>query len=216
MLTGDLNVIVVEWIVQFKVKDPVKFLFYVRDQRETLRNFSEAVMREVVGDNSVSEVLTTRRVEINREVQDTLQDILDSYDTGIQIVTVKLQDVNPPDEVKPSFNEVNEAKQEKEKVINQAWEAYNKAVPSARGQAEKTIRESEGYALSRINSAKGDASRYIATWEAYKSAKEVTRKRLYLEAMNEILPKAGQKYIIDSSATNILPLLNLNKEGGAK
>ena len=216
MLTGDLNVLVVEWIVQFKVKDPVKLLFNIRDPRATIRSISEAVMRQVVGDNSVSEALTTQRVEINQTVQDKLQEVLDSYESGIHIVTLKLQDVNPPDEVKPSFNEVNEAKQEKEKMINQAWEAYNKAIPAARGQAEKTIKEAEGYALQRVNEAKGDAIKFIATWEAYKESKEVTRKRLYLEAMNAILPKAGQKYIIDSSSNNILPLLRLNKEGGAK
>jgi membrane protease subunit HflK len=216
MLTGDLNVFVVEWIVQFKVSDPVKFLFNVRDQGETIRSVSEAVMRQVVGNNSVSEVLNTRRVEINQEVQDTVQEILDFYDTGLKIVTVKLQDVNPPDEVKPSFNEVNEAKQEKEKMINNAWEAYNKAIPSAKGEAEKTIREAEGYALNEINTAKGDAARFIDTWEAYRNAKEVTRKRLYLETMNEILPKVGQKYIMDSLSGSILPLLKLNNEGGAK
>lgn len=216
MLTGDLNVLVVEWIVQFKIKDPVKLLFRVRNPKETIRSISEAVMRQVVGNATVSEVLTTRRVETNQEVQDNLQEILDSYESGIQIVTVKLQDVNPPDEVKPSFNEVNGAKQEKEKMINQAWEAYNKAIPAAKGDAQKTISESEGYALKRINTAKGDAARFIDTWEAYKEAKDVTRKRLYLEAMNEILPKVGQKYIIDSSANNILPLLKLNKEGGVK
>jgi membrane protease subunit HflK len=182
MLTGDLNVLVVEWIVQFKVKDPAKLLFKIRNPRGTVRNISEAVMRQVVGDHTVNEVLTTRRVEINQEVQDNLQKILDSYNSGIQIVTVKLQDVNPPDPVKPSFNEVNEAKQEKEKVINQAWEAYNKVIPKARGEAEKTIREAEGYALKRINAAKGDAAKFIAVWEAYNNAKEVTKKRLYLEA----------------------------------
>lgn len=216
MLTGDLNVLVVEWIVQFKIKDPVKLLFNVRNPKETIRSISEAVMRQIVGNATVSEVLTTRRVETNQEAQDKLQEILDSYESGIQIVTVKLQDVNPPDEVKPSFNEVNGAKQEKEKMINQAWEAYNKAIPTAKGDAQKTISESEGYALKRVNTAKGDASRFIDTWEAYKEAKEVTRKRLYLEAMNEILPKVGQKYIIDSSANNILPLLKLNKEGGVR
>ncbi|MFH1478225.1 MAG: FtsH protease activity modulator HflK [Candidatus Omnitrophota bacterium] len=216
MLTGDLNVLVVEWIVQFKIKDPVKFLFHVRDQKETIRNISEAVMRQVVGDNSVGEVLTTRRVEINQTVQDKLQEILNLYNAGIQVVTVRLQDVNPPDEVKPSFNEVNEAKQEKEKMINEAWEAYNKAIPAAKGQAEKTIKESEGYALNRVNTAKGDAARFSDTWQAYKEAKEVTRKRLYLEAMEEIIPKAGDKYIMDSSSSGILPLLKLNKEGGVK
>lgn len=213
MLTGDLNVLVVEWIVQFKVKDPAKLLFNVRNPLRTIRNISEAVMRQVVGDNTVNEVLTTRRVEINREAQDKLQEILDFYNSGVHIVTVKLQDVNPPDEVKPSFNEVNEAKQEKEKVINQAWEKYNKIIPKASGEAEKTIREAEGYALKRINMAKGDAAKFIATWEAYKNSKDVTRKRLYLEAMNEILPKAGKKFIVDSKQKSILPFLNLTKGG---
>ncbi len=216
MLTGDLNVLVVEWIVQFKVKDPVKLLFNVRNPLRTIQNISEAVMRQVVGDNTVSEVLSTRRVEVNQEMQDKLQEILDSYNSGVQIVTVKLQDVNPPDEVKPSFNEVNEAKQEKEKAINQAWEKYNKIIPKARGEAEKTIREAEGYALNRINMAKGDAAKFIATWEAYKMAKDVTRKRLYLEAMNEILPKAGKKFVVDSKQKSILPFLNLSQRGGSQ
>ena len=216
MLTGDLNVLVVEWIVQFKIKNPVKLLFNIRTPRDTIRNISEAVMRQVVGDNSVSEVLTTRRIEVNQEVQDKLQEILDSYDSGVQIVTVKLQDVNPPDEVKPSFNEVNEAKQEKEKVINQAWEAYNKAIPQAKGEAEKKIRKAEGYALERVNEAKGDAAKFIATWQAYKDAKEVTRKRLYLETMNRVLPRVGRKFLVDSAQKGILPLLRLDSEGGAR
>lgn len=213
MLTGDLNVLVVEWIVQYKIKDPVRYLFNVRNSRGTIRNISEAVMRQVVGDNTVNEMLTIRRVEANQNVQDKLQEILDLYKAGIQVVTVKLQDVNPPDPVKPSFNEVNEAKQEKEKVINQAWEAYNKAIPRARGEAEKTIQEAEGYALKRINTAKGDAARFVSVWEAYKNAETVTRKRLYLEALDEILRNAGKKYIMDSSQKGILPLLDLTKEG---
>jgi modulator of FtsH protease HflK len=212
MLTGDLNVLVVEWIVQFQVRDPIKLLFNIRDPRDTVRNISEAVMRQVVGDYSVSEVLTTRRIEINIAVQEQLQAILDSYASGIQIVTVMLQDVNPADPVKPSFNEVNEAKQEKEKVINQAWEAYNKAIPTARGNAEKTIREAEGYALNRVNQAKGDAARFIATWAAYKDAKDVTKKRMFLETMKEVLPKAGKKYIIDPTQKGILPLLRLGEK----
>jgi membrane protease subunit HflK len=215
MLTGDLNVLIVEWITQFKIKDPAKLLFNVRNPQGTIRNISEAVMRQVVGDHAVNEVLTNRRVEINLEVQDKLQEILDSYDSGIQIVTVKLQNVNPPDPVKPSFNEVNEAKQEKEKVINQAWEAYNKIIPKARGEAEKTISEAEGYGLNRINTAKGDSAKFTAVWEAYKNSKEVTRKRLYLEAMNKIMSKAGRKYIVDPSQKGILPFLNLNDQGGA-
>lgn len=216
MLTGDLNVLEVEWIVQFKVKDPAKLLFNVRNPLNTVRNISEAVMREVVGDSTVNEVLTTRRVEINLQVQDKLQNIMDMYDSGIQIVVVKLQNVNPPDAVKPSFNEVNAAKQEKEKMINEAWEAYNKVIPKAKGQAEKTIREAEGYSLARVNKAEGDAAKFIATYNAYKKAKEVTRKRLFLETMSEVLPKTGKKFIFDEQQNAVLPFLDLSKEGGVK
>jgi len=179
-----------------------------------VRAISEAVMRQVVGDNSVTEVLTTRRVEANVEMQKRLQEILDSYDAGVHIVTVKLQDVNPPDEVKPAFNEVNEAKQEKERVINEAWEEYNKAIPRAKGEAEREISEAEGYALDRVNRAQGDAQRFSATWEQYRNAKEVTRRRLYLEALSEVLPKAGKKYILDTKGGGVLPLLRLEQEGG--
>ena len=213
MLTGDVNVLNVTWIVQFKVKDPAKVLFRLQDPLQTIRDISEAVMREVIGDSSVDEALTNRRVEINQEVQDMVQRILDGYESGIQIVTVKLQDVNPPDEVKPSFNEVNEAKQEKEKVINQSWEAFNKVIPKARGEAEKTISEAQGYALSRVNEAQGDAARFMQTWNAYKGAKAVTRRRLYLETLSTMLPKAGRIYVTDPKGQGIFPLLNL-KEGG--
>jgi len=217
MLTGDLNVLVVEWIVQFQVKDPVNMLFNIREPRETVRNISEAVMRQIVGNYTVNDVLTTRRVEINNKVQEKLQEVLNSYESGIEIHLVKLQDVNPPDAVKPSFNEVNEAKQEKEKMINQAWEAYNKVIPRARGEAEKTIKESEGYALNRVNTAKGDASRFVSIWSEYKNATEVTRKRLYLESMQKILAKAGDKFVMDPSQKGILPLLDLNnRQGGAE
>ncbi len=211
MLTGDLNVIIVEWIVQYKIKDPTKLLFNIRDPRKTIRDLSESVMRQVVGDYSVSEVLTTRRIDINQGVQEKLQEILDSYESGIDVLTVKLQDVNPPDQVKRSFNEVNEAKQEKEKMINQAWEAYNKVIPRAKGEAEKTISESQGYALQRINTAQGEANRFTATWKAYKEAKEVTRKRLYLETLSDILPRAAKVYIFDPKERGILPLLQLEK-----
>lgn len=213
MLTGDLNVLTVEWIVQYRVSDPVKLLFNIKNPRQTIRDVSEAVMRQVVGDYSVSEVLTTRRHEIDDNVQTRLQGILDDYSSGIQIVTVKLQDVNPPDQVKPSFNEVNEAKQEKEKMINQAWELYNRVIPKARGEAEKTIRKAEGYALKKVNAAEGDAAKFVATWNAYKEAKDVTRKRLYLETLSSILPKAGKVYIMDSQEKSILPLLRLEKNG---
>jgi len=215
MLTGDLNVLEVRWIVQFQIKDPVAFLFKVRDQRETIRDISEAVMRRVVGDYSVDEVLTIKRAEIDVEAQTELQRILDSYSAGIQVVTLKLQDVTPPDRVQPAFNEVNEAKQEKERMINQAWEAYNKVIPRAKGEAEKTIREAEGYAVNVVNRAKGEAQRFLATWEAYRQAPDVTRKRLYLDAMADVLATSKQKYIIDPSQQTLLPLLQLQK-GGAE
>lgn len=215
MLTGDFNVIDVTWVVQFRIKDPVKLLFNVREPRAIIRDISEAVMRQVIGDTSVTEALTTRRMEIDLEVQKRLQELLDSYDCGIQVQSVILQDVNPPEAVKASFNEVNEAKQEMEKVVNQAWEAYNKVVPRASGEAQKTLQEAEGYAVMRVNRAKGDSAKFIATWDAYKQAKDVTEKRLYLEAMQEVLPKAGKKYVFDGKGSPVLPLLNIN-EGGIK
>lgn len=212
MLTGDLNVLDIEWIVQFKIKDPFLALFNIRKVRKNLRDASESVMRRIVGDSSFNEVLTTKRTEINIQAQERLQKILDSYQSGIEITTVKLQDVNPPDPVKPAFNEVNEAKQEREQIINQAWEVYNRKIPQAKGQALKVVKKAEGYKLEKINKARGDARRFLLLYEAYTKAKKVTLKRLYLEALNEILSKAGKKYIIDSEQKTILPLLRLKDE----
>ena len=214
MLTGDLNILDVRWIVQYKVKDPIKFLFIVRNPRNIIRDVSEVIMRRLVGDYTVDEVLTIKREEIDHQAQIETQKILDEYQTGVQVVTVKLLDVNPPDKVKPAFNEVNEAKQEKEKMINQAWEAYNKVVPKAKGEAERTIREAEGYSLDKINRAKGEAERFLATLNEYKKAPEITQKRLYLETLNEVLPKVKDKYIIDPRQSSILPLLDIGKKGG--
>jgi len=214
MLTGDLNILDVRWIVQYKVKDPIKFLFVVRNPRNIIRDVSEVIMRRLVGDYTVDEVLTIKREEIDHQAQIETQKILDEYQTGVQVVTVKLLDVNPPDKVKPAFNEVNEAKQEKEKMINQAWEAYNKVVPKAKGEAERTIREAEGYSLDKINRAKGEAERFLATLNEYKKAPEITQKRLYLETLNEVLPKVKDKYIIDPRQSSILPLLDIGKKGG--
>ncbi len=212
MLTGDLNTAIVEWIVQYRVKDPVQFAFRIRNIQETIRNMSEAVMRVVVGDHTLNEVLTSGREEIRKRVEKELQEVLDSYQVGIEILNVVLQDVNPPDEVKPSFNEVNEARQEKEKSINQAWEDYNRSVPKAKGEAEKTIRQAEGYALDRVNRAKGDAERFLPVWESYRLAPEVTRRRLYLETLKEVLPQLKEKIFIDESQKGILPLLNLSEK----
>lgn len=209
MLTGDLNAAVVEWIVQYTVKDPVEAAFRIRDLQETIRNMSEAIMRLVIGDHTINEVLTDGREEIQIEAKKKLQEVLDSYGIGIQIRDVILQDVMPPDAVKPSFNEVNEARQEKEKMINQAWEQYNRVIPAAKGEAEQKIREAEGYAVERVNRATGDAERFNLTLEAYQKSPQVTRQRLYLETMQRVFPKLQGKTIIDESQKGVLPLLNL-------
>ncbi len=216
MLTGDLNILDVRWIVQFKIKDPVKLLFVIRDPQDAIRDVSEVVMRRLVGDYTVDEVLTTKREEVDHLAQQETQKILNDYQTGVQIVTVKLLDVNPPEKVKPAFNEVNEAKQEKEKMINQAWEAYNKVIPKAKGEAEKTIREAEGYALDKINRAKGEAERFLATLAEYKKAPQITQERLYLETLTEVLPTVKDKYIIDPRQSSVLPLLDIGKKGGVR
>ncbi len=216
MLTGDLNILDVRWIVQFRVKDPVELLFNVRRPSENIRDISEVVMRRFVGDYRVDEVLTTKREEIDDLSQQEMQRILDGYGAGIQVVTVKLLDVNPPEKVKPAFNEVNEAKQEREKMINQAWEAYNKVIPKAKGEAEKTIREAEGYSLDKINRAKGEAERFSTILAEYKKAPEITQKRLYLETLLDVLPKAKEKYVIDPKQSSILPLLQIGQKGGGE
>lgn len=212
MLTGDLNVAVVEWIVQYKIKDPYKYLFKLRDAESTFRYMNEAVVRKVVGDNSVDEVITIGRARIAMEAKEELQKLCDLYEIGIEVNQLILQDVNPPDPVKPSFNEVNEALQEKERKINEAWAEYNQEIPKARGEAAQMIQAAEGYATERVNNARGDAERFKAIYREYARAPLVTRKRLYLEAINEILPKVERKIIFDEKQKNILPLLNLGKE----
>lgn len=213
MLTGDLNAAEVEWIVQFRIKDPYKFLFRVRNAVKTFRDINEAVMREVVGDRTVSEVLTVGRQEIGQAVMLKAQKLCDQYDTGIKIEQVVLQDVTPPDPVKPAFNEVNEAQQEREKLINQAWSEYNKEIPKAKGEAARTIEKAKGYALERVNEAKGDVARFNAIYREYARAREVTRDRIYLETMRDVLQKVGRKLITDEKTTGILPLFQFSKEG---
>jgi membrane protease subunit HflK len=219
MLTGDLNVVVAEWIVQYKIKDPKDFLFNVNRVMETIRDVSEAAMRQVIGDRSVDGVITIERMEIGDEAGQKMQEILDSYGAGIQIVTVKLQDVTPPDQVKPAFNAVNEAKQEFETLINQARKEYNTIIPKASGEAERTIKEAEGYAIDRVNRAEGDAARFVSIWQKYSQAKDVTRRRLYMETMAKVLPQVERKYIVDdkeSGILRILPLDEISRKGAAK
>jgi membrane protease subunit HflK len=190
MLTGDLNVAVVEWIVQFRIRDPKAFLFNVRDVPETFRYMSEAAVRRVVGDHSVDEVITIGRAEIALEAKEELQRLCDLYGIGIEVQQLVLQDVNPPDAVRPAFNEVNQAIQEKERAINEAWAEYNQAVPE--------------------NHALGDARRFEALYAEYRKAPEVTRKRMYLETMTELLPQMGLKLVLDEKARGVLPLLQLD------
>ena len=195
-----------------KIKDPYNAMFNIRNVSKTLRDISESVMRKIVGDYTFNEILRTKRIEVNGMAQENMQEILDAYKTGLQIVTVKLQDVNPPDPVKPAFNEVNQAKQEKEKLINEAWQVYNQKIPQAKGEALKRIKEAEGYALEKVNRAQGDAKRFTLLREEYVRAKDVTRKRLYLDTMNDVLKKTGKKYIMDPGEKGVLPLLKLDNE----
>ncbi|MBN2060873.1 MAG: FtsH protease activity modulator HflK [Deltaproteobacteria bacterium] len=215
MLTGDLNVAVVPWIVQYRINDPYKYLFKVRDVKGTLRDLSESTMRLVVGDRSINEVIS-KRAEIADQASVLLQKELDEAETGIKVATIEMKKTNVPEPVQPSFNEVNQAIQDKEKMIYQAREEYNKIIPQARGNAEKTIKAAEGYALDRVNRAKGDASRFVALYEEYRKAEDITRRRLYLEAMRDIFPKLGEKYIIDSEQKNLLPFLNLGQPKGGQ
>lgn len=211
MLTGDLNVAVVEWTAQYRVNDPYKYLFKVRNVRKTFRDMNETVMREVVGDRSVNEVLTVGRVEVATEVERRLQALCDQYENGIKLEQIVLQDVNPPDAVKPSFNEVNQAQQEREKLINQARAEYNQVIPHARGQALQTVEQAQGFAANRVNRARGDAELFIQVHAAYQRAPEVTRRRMYLETMSEIYPKVKRKIVLDENLRSVLPLLPLGQ-----
>ena len=210
MLTGDLNVAVVEWIVQYRVSDPYLYLFKVRNLEDTFRAMNEAIMREVVGDRTVTEVLTVGRQEIESRVEERLQGLANQYEMGITIDQVVLQDVNPPDPVKPSWDEVNQAQQQRDRMINEARAEYNRVIPRARGEAQQTVLQAEGYSLDRVNRAEGEATRFAAVHGAYRLAPEVTRRRLYLETMQRILPRVGRKLYIDQDATGILPLLSLD------
>ena len=215
MLTGDLNVAVVPWIVQYRVNNPYDYLFKVRHVIKTLRDLSESTMRVVVGDRSINEVISKRQ-EIADDAKTALQKELDKAETGIRVVTIEMKKTNVPEPVQASFNEVNQAIQEKERMIYQAKKEYNKAIPAAKGNAEKTIRSAEGYALDRVNRAEGDAQRFLSRYTAYAQAKEVTRRRLYLEAMQKIFPIIGNKFVVDDGLKNFLPLLDMGTSKGGR
>ena len=213
MLTGDLNVAVVEWIAQYRVADPFKYLFKVRSVSKTFRDMNEAVVRSVVGDRSVDEVITVGRLEIEDQVKLKLQELCDRYETGIVVDQIVLQNVNPPDPVKPSFNEVNQAEQERERSINEARGDYNRVIPKAGGEAAQVIEQARGYAIDRVNRAKGDAVLFEEVYSAYRRAPEVTRRRIFLETMETIYPAMERKILLDNGLQGVLPLLQL---GGAE
>lgn len=209
MLTGDLNVAVVEWIVQYRVADPYLYLFKVRNVTGTFRAMNEAVMRQVVGDRTVTEVLTVGRQAIETRVEELLRALTQQYEMGITIEQVVLQDVNPPDPVKPSWDEVNQAQQQRDRMINEARAEYNKVIPRARGEAQQAILEAEGYGLNRVNRAEGESARFQSVQEAYRKAPDVTRRRLYLETMERIVPRMGSKVFLDPQLRGLVPLLSL-------
>jgi len=213
MLTGDLNLADVEWVVQYRIDDPFEYLFKVRNPEKTLRDISEAAMRQVVGDRTVNEVLTVGRAEVALEVQDIIQQLCDEYENGIRIDQVVLQDINPPDKVKPSFNQVNEAQQQRETLINQARADYNRVIPRARGQAQQTIQQAEGYATQRVNRALGEVVAFNELHTEYIRAPQVTKQRIYFETMQEILPAIGGKIVTDQDGTGALPLLQMQIDG---
>jgi len=216
MVTGDLNAALVEWVVQYRISDPVKFLFDVREPRGTLRDVSESVMREVVGDRTVDEVITIGRQEIETEALTKMQALATKYAMGISIDQVQLKNINPPEPVQASFNEVNQAQQDKEKLINEARRDYNKVIPLAEGEKDQRIREADGYRLKRINEAEGDAARFSALLAEYIKAPEVTRRRIYIETLQDVMPGIRSKIIVDERTRSILPLLNLDSQKGER
>ena len=216
MVTGDLNAALVEWVVQYRISDPVRFLFEVREPAETLRYVSESVMREVVGDRTVDEVITIGRQEIEIDALVKMQELSSKYVMGISIDQVQLKNINPPKPVQESFNEVNQAQQSKEKLINEARQEYNKVIPLAEGEKDQRIREADGYRLKRINEAEGDASRFNALFTEYHKAPEVTRRRIYIETMQSVMPSIQSKVLVDEQMRGLLPLLNLDAQKEAR
>lgn len=207
MLSGDLNIIDVEWVVQYRIGDPMKYLYAQRDPDRTLRDLSESVMRRVVGNRLGSEVLTTARVAIAAMAREEIQKAMLSYDNGIHVVTVELQDVVPPAAVQPAFNEVNEARQERERMINEATKQANQEIPKARGEANRVLSEAQGYATERINYAKGESARFNSILAEYRSAPEVTRTRMYLETLTQVLPTIGSVLVVQEGQTGPLPIM---------
>lgn len=215
LLTGDLNAAEVEWIVQYRIGDPVKYLFRVADPEETLRDLAQAVMSLVIGDHSVLEVLTAGRREVNSKAQTELQRLVDQYEMGLTIETVQLQNVDPPEAVRASFNDVNQAEQEKARTVNEARQEYNRKIPLAQGEAARLRQEAEGYAAERVNRADGEVSRFLALEGEHQRSPELLRRRLWLETLGKVLPKLERKVIVDDQVKGVLPLLDLERAAPA-
>ncbi len=214
MLTGDLNIADVEWIVQYQIKDAESYLFNIREPRQTIRDASQAVMRQLIGNGSVDEAITIGRIEYEVAAKEALQKLLDEYETGIHVVTVKLQSSNPPQKVRPAFNEVNKALQQKETRINEAMKTYNEAVPKSKGEAKKLIESAKGYAAERVNRALGDIAKFEKIFEEYSKAPDVTKQRMYLETMSKLLPLIPEKWIIEQGGAEGGILMKLDLESG--
>jgi membrane protease subunit HflK len=207
MVTGDLNSARVEWVVQYRIDDPKEYLFATSDPEETLRAASEAIMRQVVGDRTIDEVVTFGRQDIENSCLPLLQQLAKQYQLGLRVDLVQLKNVNPPQPVQASFDDVNNAQQEKQRDINQATGEYNSIIPKARGEAARAIAEAKGYAAKRINEATGDAAYFTSLYQQYAKAPEVTRERMYLETMGEVIPRLGPKIIVDEQAAKLVPFL---------
>ncbi|WP_394827267.1 FtsH protease activity modulator HflK [Pendulispora albinea] len=216
MLTGDLNMVDVSWVIQYQIQDPIKYLHDLREPERTLRDASEGIMRRLVGNRLASDVLTTGRAEISLLARDAIQGAMDGCDSGIRITAVELQAVLPPEKVRASFNEVNEARQERERMINEAILQKNHAIPKAVGEAKRTIAEAEAYAIERVHRAEGDAARFQAVLKEYRLAPEVTRKRLYLETIREVAPKAGKIIVVQDGKSHPQSFFHLNEQGGSQ
>lgn len=213
MLTADKNVINVAWIVQYKVADPYAFLFKVANVRQAVRDISESVTRRVVGNMDFDYVLSNRDLlaaSVKKELQEQLDGLFPKGMSGVSIGTVQFQDINPPDPVKPAFNEVNEADQDMKRLVNEAQETYNRVIPKASGDAKKIIEEAYGYQAQRLNDAKGETQRFRDILKEYKNAPDVTRQRMYVETMKDVLPGVKQIYVMDKNQQSPLPLLNLS------
>jgi len=211
MLTGDMNILAIEFIVQYKIKEASNYLFSVADIHDTIEKAAEASMREVVGKSKIDEALTTGKAQIQQDTQVLLQAILDQYHAGVQVAAVQLQDVDPPEAVAAAFKDVTNAKEDREKLINQSQGYRNDILPKAKGEAAQMVNQAKGYAQARLNRAQGEANRFVATLKEYNQAKDIISKRLYIETMEEILPTIDKVIIDGKGGDRVLPYLPLDR-----